>query len=180
MPLIPEIAGREYISGLPLVARGKVRDTYTLEDASTLLPLATDRVSIFDFVLPAEVPQKGEVLTAMNVFWAKQFYRVKIAQDFIRCGKYIDDYLPEALRGNPVIQKRGIVVQKLKMIPVEGSSAAISRAAAGPRTQRPRQTICSAATACRRASRTAIACRNRFLLQRQKPKRGMMNTWMRI
>ena len=64
MPKIPESVRREYVSGLPLISRGKVRDTYALPNPALLLSVATDRVSIFDFVLPAEVPQKGEVLAA--------------------------------------------------------------------------------------------------------------------
>lgn len=121
MPTIPEVARREYVpySQLPLVARGKVRDTYALDDKSKLLPVATDRVSIFDFVLPAEVPQKGEVLAAMNAFWIRQLRDAGFSQDAVQFGRSVDAYLPPDMQGNPAIQKRGIVVRKLKMIPVE-------------------------------------------------------------
>lgn len=55
-------------SNLKLVSRGKVRDTWRLND-DYLLVVASDRISIFDFVLNALVPRKGEVLTALTHFW---------------------------------------------------------------------------------------------------------------
>ncbi|MBI4568074.1 MAG: phosphoribosylaminoimidazolesuccinocarboxamide synthase [Planctomycetes bacterium] len=47
--------------------RGKVRDVYDLGDG--LLMVATDRLSAFDVVMPTPIPRKGEVLTAMSLFW---------------------------------------------------------------------------------------------------------------
>lgn len=54
-------------TGLQRVSQGKVRDTWGLSDS--LLTVATDRISIFDFVLNALIPKKGEVLTALTHFW---------------------------------------------------------------------------------------------------------------
>lgn len=54
------------LPGLP-VRRGKVRDIYDLGD--TLLMVATDRISAFDWVLPTPIPDKGRVLTGLSVFW---------------------------------------------------------------------------------------------------------------
>lgn len=56
---------------LPLHARGKVRDTYRLDDA--LLMVATDRLSAFDVVLPTPIPDKGRVLTGLSAFWFRHF-----------------------------------------------------------------------------------------------------------
>ena len=67
-PLIDYLADK----GINLVSQGKVRNTFRL-DARTLLVQATDRISIFDFVLNAEVPKKGEVLTALTHFWGNIF-----------------------------------------------------------------------------------------------------------
>ena len=53
---------------LPLLRRGKVRDVYEV-DASTLLMVASDRISAFDVVLPQSIPGKGEVLTQMTAWW---------------------------------------------------------------------------------------------------------------
>src|SRR5256885_1455279 len=54
------------LAGLP-VRRGKVRDIYDLGD--TLLLVATDRISAFDWVLPTGIPDKGRILTRLSAFW---------------------------------------------------------------------------------------------------------------
>jgi phosphoribosylaminoimidazole-succinocarboxamide synthase len=56
------------IADLKLFRRGKVRDTYELDDGS-LLMVATDRISAFDVVLPTPIPDKGRVLTQMSLRW---------------------------------------------------------------------------------------------------------------
>ena len=53
---------------LPMLARGKVRDTYEL-GGGELLMVATDRISAFDVVLPTPIPDKGRVLTQLSAFW---------------------------------------------------------------------------------------------------------------
>jgi phosphoribosylaminoimidazole-succinocarboxamide synthase len=50
------------------VASGKVRELYALDDDRLLL-VASDRISTFDVVLPAEIPDKGRVLTGLSAFW---------------------------------------------------------------------------------------------------------------
>lgn len=55
------------IPGLPRFATGKVRDVYDLGD--TLLIVATDRISAFDFIMPNGIPDKGRVLTQLSRFW---------------------------------------------------------------------------------------------------------------
>jgi phosphoribosylaminoimidazole-succinocarboxamide synthase len=54
-----------------LLHRGKVRDTYALDDR-TLLMVATDRISAFDVVLPSGIPNKGLVLNRLSAFWFEQ------------------------------------------------------------------------------------------------------------
>ena len=51
-----------------LLHRGKVRDTYAVND-DLLLMVATDRLSAFDVVLPDGIPDKGRVLNRMSAFW---------------------------------------------------------------------------------------------------------------
>ena len=59
--------------GLVRISQGKVRDTWSLQNIlghnDYLLVVATDRVSIYDYVLRRLVPKKGEVLTALTHFW---------------------------------------------------------------------------------------------------------------
>ncbi len=50
------------------VHRGKVRDTYSVDD-DTLLMVTTDRISAFDVVLPTGIPNKGRVLNSLSGFW---------------------------------------------------------------------------------------------------------------
>lgn len=54
--------------GLEVFRRGKVRDTFVLDDG-TLLMVATDRVSAFDVVMPDPIPDKGRVLTQISRWW---------------------------------------------------------------------------------------------------------------
>lgn len=53
---------------LPHLYSGKVRDLYDAGDGR-LLMVASDRISVFDVVLPDPVPDKGRVLTAISAFW---------------------------------------------------------------------------------------------------------------
>jgi phosphoribosylaminoimidazole-succinocarboxamide synthase len=50
------------------VASGKVREIYALDDDKLLL-VASDRISVFDVILPTEIPDKGRVLTGLSGFW---------------------------------------------------------------------------------------------------------------
>lgn len=65
-PVITEVD----LPGIPLVRRGKVRDTFDLGDS--LLMVATDRLSAFDVVLPTPIPLKGIILTQLSRFWFEQ------------------------------------------------------------------------------------------------------------
>ena len=56
------------IEGLPLVHRGKVRETYAIGDDRLLL-VATDRLSAFDVVFDQPIPDKGRVLTQLSAWW---------------------------------------------------------------------------------------------------------------
>ena len=56
------------LQSLPLVHRGKVRDLYAVGE-DRLLVIQTDRLSAFDVILPTPIPGKGEVLTALSLFW---------------------------------------------------------------------------------------------------------------
>jgi phosphoribosylaminoimidazole-succinocarboxamide synthase len=50
------------------VGSGKVRELYSLDEERLLL-VASDRISVFDVVLPTEIPDKGRVLTGLSAFW---------------------------------------------------------------------------------------------------------------
>ena len=63
------------LRSLRFLHRGKVRDIYEV-DAERLLIVQTDRLSAFDVVLPTPVPGKGEVLTALSLFWFRRLAQV--------------------------------------------------------------------------------------------------------
>ena len=100
--------------GLKLIKRGKVRDLYDLGDA--LLMVATDRISAFDVIMPNPVPQKGEILTEISLFW---FDRMADLVPNHLISSDVNDY-PEACRPYAdVLRGRSMLVRKAKPLPVE-------------------------------------------------------------
>ena len=68
---VPNALMRSEIEGLPLVHRGKVRETYEVDERHLLL-VATDRLSAFDVVFDQPIPDKGAVLTRLSAWWFEQ------------------------------------------------------------------------------------------------------------
>ena len=97
--------------GLPLVARGKVREVYDAGEGRLLL-VASDRVSAYDVVLPTPIPDKGRVLTALSVWWFEQ-----LAGELERFGA--GHHLLSATDVPPSVAGRAMLVQRLEMLPVE-------------------------------------------------------------
>ncbi len=60
-----------HVEGLALVHRGKVRETYEVDERHLLL-VATDRLSAFDVVFDQPIPDKGAVLTRLSAWWFEQ------------------------------------------------------------------------------------------------------------
>jgi phosphoribosylaminoimidazole-succinocarboxamide synthase len=91
---------------LPLIAKGKVREMYGLDDR--LLMVASDRISTYDAVHPTPIPDKGKVLTGLSVFW------------FEKTRDIVANHLISATEGVPdEVRGRALVVRKLEMLPVE-------------------------------------------------------------
>ena len=55
---------------MKLLHSGKVRDVYA--DGEDIILVASDRVSVFDIVLPTPIPDKGKLLTALSLWWFEQ------------------------------------------------------------------------------------------------------------
>ncbi|MGC5330046.1 phosphoribosylaminoimidazolesuccinocarboxamide synthase [Micromonospora sp. DT62] len=55
---------------MELLHSGKVRDVYA--DGGDLILVASDRISIYDVVLPTPIPDKGKLLTALSLWWFEQ------------------------------------------------------------------------------------------------------------
>lgn len=92
---------------LPLLSKGKVRDTYELPDG-TLLMVASDRISTYDVIHPNPIPGKGQVLTATSVFW------------FDELGELVQNHLISTRADVPAeLRGRAMKVKRLEMFPVE-------------------------------------------------------------
>jgi len=89
---------------LKLHGSGKVREIY--EDGEELIMVASDRISVYDVILPTEIPDKGKVLTQMSLFWFELTGEI-CPNHFIS-----EDAPPEAAG-------RGMRVRRLDMYPVE-------------------------------------------------------------
>jgi phosphoribosylaminoimidazole-succinocarboxamide synthase len=103
LPPAPEIDGARHIHS------GKVRDLYELEDgpfAGQLLMVASDRISAFDHVLSPAIPDKGEILTRMSLWWFEQ----------------LSDLVPHHVLSTDVpaeVRGRAVICERLAMLPVE-------------------------------------------------------------
>ena len=93
-------------------SKGKVRDIYDCGDS--LLMVASDRISAYDFILPDEIPYKGEILTRISAFWFDRF------KDLVPNHMISTDTadMPEVFRTREV-EGRSMLCKKLTMIPIE-------------------------------------------------------------
>ena len=99
---------------LKLFRKGKVRDVYDLGD--NLLIVSTDRISCFDVVLPAGIPDKGKVLTSISSFWF-DFIKGLIGHHLITTN--VEKYPPELKKYKSDLTGRSMLVLKTKPLPVE-------------------------------------------------------------
>jgi phosphoribosylaminoimidazole-succinocarboxamide synthase len=91
--------------GPELVHIGKVRDVY--QDGEDLLLVASDRVSVYDVILPTPIPDKGKILTALSLWW------------FDRLAETIPNHVISATDVPKEWIGRAIRCQRLDMLPVE-------------------------------------------------------------
>ncbi len=100
--------------GLNLIKRGKVRDIYDL--GNELLMVATDRISAFDVVMPDPIPEKGQILTRISLYW---FDIMKPLLPHHVISGNVDDY-PESCRPYAdVLRGRSMLVKKAEPLPIE-------------------------------------------------------------
>lgn len=99
---------------LPLVARGKVRDIYDLDDS--LLFIASDRISAFDCILGSGIPCKGRILTQMSLFWF-DFLQDVVPSHLLTAN--IAECPRKLSRFRKKLDGRSMLVKKAQMIQVE-------------------------------------------------------------
>jgi len=88
-----------------LLHSGKVRDVYA--DRGDLILVASDRVSVYDVVLPTPIPDKGKILTALSLWW------------FGRLADVVPNHVISATDVPPGVAGRAIRCRRLEMLPVE-------------------------------------------------------------
>jgi phosphoribosylaminoimidazole-succinocarboxamide synthase len=92
------------LADLKLHGSGKVREIY--EHGDELIMVASNRISVYDVILPTEIPDKGKVLTQMSLFW------FELTGDIVP-NHFISENVPAEAAG------RGMRVKKLEMYPIE-------------------------------------------------------------
>jgi phosphoribosylaminoimidazole-succinocarboxamide synthase len=90
---------------MQLLHSGKIREVYA--DGDDILLVASDRVSVYDVVLPTPVPSKGKILTQLSLWWFDQL------KDLIPNHVISATDVPEEWAG------RAIRCKRLSMVPVE-------------------------------------------------------------
>jgi phosphoribosylaminoimidazole-succinocarboxamide synthase len=103
------IPDAQALEGATHLHSGKVRDLYRIdvgEHAGRLLMVASDRISAYDFVLDTTIPDKGEILTRMSLWWFDQL--AGLVPHHV-----VSTDVPAAVRG------RAVVCEELEMYPVE-------------------------------------------------------------
>ncbi|HEY7044351.1 MAG TPA: phosphoribosylaminoimidazolesuccinocarboxamide synthase [Nocardioidaceae bacterium] len=100
-----QVASITSLPGLKHLNSGKVRELYELPDGQ-LLMVASDRISAFDFVLTPTIPDKGEILTRMSLWWFEQL-RALVPSHVVSTD------VPSEVAG------RAIVCERLDMYPIE-------------------------------------------------------------
>ena len=102
------------INSLEKIYQGKVRDIYEV-DKNNILIISTDRVSVFDVVLPTPIPKKGIILNEVSNFWFNKFSDLvdnHISSLSVNDLKITDKEFDE-------IEGRYIIAKKLKPLPIE-------------------------------------------------------------
>lgn len=90
---------------MELLHSGKVRDVYA--DGDDLILVASDRVSVYDVVLPTPIPEKGKLLTALSLWW------------FDQLAELVPNHVLSATDVSPEFAGRAIRCRRLEMVPVE-------------------------------------------------------------
>jgi phosphoribosylaminoimidazole-succinocarboxamide synthase len=84
---------------------GKVRDLYV--DGDELILVASDRVSVYDVVLPTPIPDKGVLLTQLSLWWFEQL------------ADLVPNHVISATDVPPEFAGRAVRCRRLEMVPVE-------------------------------------------------------------
>ncbi|HEV7787373.1 MAG TPA: phosphoribosylaminoimidazolesuccinocarboxamide synthase [Pseudonocardia sp.] len=90
---------------MELLHSGKVREVYS--DRGDIVLVASDRVSVYDVVLPTTIPDKGALLTQLSLWW------------FGKTADVVDNHVISADDVPAEVAGRAIRCRRLEMLPVE-------------------------------------------------------------
>jgi phosphoribosylaminoimidazole-succinocarboxamide synthase len=110
---MPSAMYHSNIKSLPLLARGKVRDNYSV-GTDRILMVASDRISAFDVILDDPIPGKGVILTKMALFW---FDKLKYVVPNHLTGENPESVVDVSERH--LVRDRSMLVHRLRPLPVE-------------------------------------------------------------
>lgn len=96
------------------VRHGKVRDVYDL--GSSLLIVATDRISAFDVVMDQGIPGKGRILTQVANFW---FEATRDILPNHLIATEVADYPADLQTHKDTLEGRSILVRRTRVVPIE-------------------------------------------------------------
>src|SRR5687768_10298522 len=96
--------------------QGKVRDLF--DAGSSLLIVATDRISAFDYVLGSGIPDKGKVLTQLSAFWFQRIAAQNLVPHHL-ISVDVADFPAEARKHADILRGRSMLVRKTDPLPVE-------------------------------------------------------------
>ena len=111
---MPDPVFETNLKHLTLLARGKVRDIYDIDEKHMLI-VTTDRLSAFDVVLPEPIPNKGIVLTQVSNFWFDKLSHI-VPNHF--SDLTLND-LKLSKEERAMLEGRSVIVKKMKTLPVE-------------------------------------------------------------
>jgi phosphoribosylaminoimidazole-succinocarboxamide synthase len=102
------------LPGIKKLKSGKVREVFDL--GSSLLFVASDRISAFDCVMPNGIPRKGEVLTQISYFWFAQTEKLVPNHLLSKAGEPLP---AELQKFSPFLDRRSMVVKKAQPLAIE-------------------------------------------------------------
>src|SRR3954447_20767622 len=90
---------------MELLHSGKIREVYA--DGDDIVLVASDRVSVYDVVLPTPIPDKGKILTQLSLWWFEQL------RDLVPNHVISAEHVPDRWAG------RALRCRRLRILPVE-------------------------------------------------------------
>jgi phosphoribosylaminoimidazole-succinocarboxamide synthase len=110
-----QIVTQTHITAFPLLARGKVRDIYGV-DENTLLIVTTDRMSAFDVIMDRPIPYRGVILNKISLFWMDRLAAL-VPNHVLE--RNVDKFPAALAPWRDELEGRALLVRKAEPLPLE-------------------------------------------------------------